>query len=330
MCPILYEQFQSFKQLTKEEQAFIRNSQCGYDDRIEDRENRVLVCCPQNTEQCGVVKNTASHLSAGSKPIDAKIPINGGEYPWMALIEYEFKEDPRRHEYICSGSLINSNYILTAAHCVTNKKWTAKRIWLGHSEQNNIIECSDQPAANCPTTFHSLEIDKIFIHPKYPENLHHDIALIRLESYVEFSQFIRPICLPFDKHLKSEKLINTLAEFASWGADSQFEGIKSTTQFKMHLKIWDTKVCRQKYRTTFYDVNVDYDLCAGGVEGVDTCLGDSGGALMHSMHAGHREKKYFVIGVMSYGKKECGLKGWPSVSVDVQRHLPWILAHWRQ
>ncbi|XP_061398401.1 spaetzle-processing enzyme-like [Musca vetustissima] len=309
MCPILYEQFQSFKQLTKEEQALIRNSQCGYDARIEDRENRVLVCCPQNTEQCGVVKNTASHLSAGSKPIDAKILINDGEYPWMTLIEYEYKEDPSKHEYLCSGSLINSNYILTAAHCVTNKKWTAKRIWLGHSDQNNAIECLTQPGGNYPTTFQSLEIDKIFVHPKYPENLHHDIALIRLESYVEFSQFIRPICIPFDNHLKSEKLTNTLAEFGSWGVDSQFEGIKSTTQFKMHLKIWDTMVCRQKYRTTFYDVNVNYDLCAGGVEGVDTCLGDSGGALMHSMHAGHREKKYFVIGVMSYGKKECGLKG---------------------
>ena len=36
-----------------------------------------------------------------------------GEYPYMALLM-------RGSEIICSGTLINKRYVLTAAHCIKN------------------------------------------------------------------------------------------------------------------------------------------------------------------------------------------------------------------
>lgn len=73
----------------------------------------------------GLVEESKSVLlpeppTCGGEFIDNR--IYGGrntewyEFPWMAFLEYT-KADPTR-EAICAGSLINSRYILTAAHCV--------------------------------------------------------------------------------------------------------------------------------------------------------------------------------------------------------------------
>uniref|UniRef100_A0A1I8M2J3 CLIP domain-containing serine protease n=1 Tax=Musca domestica TaxID=7370 RepID=A0A1I8M2J3_MUSDO len=320
-CPILYEQFKVYNELTRDEKDFIKNSQCGFDSNGEDLASRVLVCCPRNSDQCGVVEKVSNSGSDGNNRTESMIAIPDDAYPWMAVIEHEstavFITDPNIREYLCGGSLINSMYVLTAAHCLTDAKWKARRVWLGHWDSNspNAME---------------MEIEENIIHPKYGQNSYHDIALVRMKTAVEVSKFIRPICLPLDGHLNSVKLTDTLAEFASWGPEQKNFGIKTTSKFKMYLKVWDTRLCRKRYIMSRREINLDYELCAGGEEGVDTCRGDSGGALMHSMHKAYREKVYFVIGVMSFGIKQCGSKGWPSVSIEVQSHLPWILSNWRR
>ena len=43
-------------------------------------------------------------------PLSGEI-VNSGEFPYMALLK-------ENGSYICSGSLINKLYVLTAAHCV--------------------------------------------------------------------------------------------------------------------------------------------------------------------------------------------------------------------
>lgn len=45
------------------------------------------------------------------------------EFPWMAHLGYidmSDKQYHRRVEFLCAGTIVNKNYILTAAHCVHN------------------------------------------------------------------------------------------------------------------------------------------------------------------------------------------------------------------
>ena len=44
------------------------------------------------------------------------MPFNqSGEYPWQVSI---LKKDNNDNVYVCGGALVESNHVLTAAHCI--------------------------------------------------------------------------------------------------------------------------------------------------------------------------------------------------------------------
>lgn len=206
--------------------------------------------------------------------------------------------------------------------------WKPQRIWLGQWDPSYDIDCLTSPESkpNCsptPTVVVS-EIASITVHPNYPSDLYHDVALIRLRKQVKYTNYIRPICLPFSDIINTPNLTDTVAEFVSWGSESRTAGIAASAKVKIPLRIWNTDVCRRRYRLMNRYINQKYELCAGGEQDMDTCNGDSGGALMYS-RGSDNEKVYFIIGVMVGGTQPCGLQGWPSISIDVESHLQWIL-----
>ena len=63
-------------------------------------------------ETCGQVAPEARVLGGSETSIF--------EFPWMALIAYGTKCPDSQSMFLCGATVINKNYLLTAAHCVTD------------------------------------------------------------------------------------------------------------------------------------------------------------------------------------------------------------------
>ena len=73
-------------------------------------------------------------------------------------------------------------------------------------------------------------------------------------------------------------------------------------------------------------------MCAGGQAGKDSCVGDSGSALMREEKSKiiGQQRRYKLIGVVSFGPRLCGTKDIPGVYTKVRNYLDWILEHVRE
>lgn len=68
----------------------------------------------------------------------------------------------------------------------------------------------------------------------------------------------------------------------------------------------------------------DSHVCAGGVDQVDNCAGDSGGPLQY---ISNQTSKYIQYGVVSFGVKTCGEVSLPGVYTKVEHFISWIMEH---
>ncbi|XP_035583975.1 acrosin-like [Zalophus californianus] len=114
-----------------------------------------------------------------------------GAWPWMVSLQVIMSHNNRRY-HACGDTLLNSHWLLTAAHCFLSKKkvydW---RLIFGVRE---IVYGNNKPAK---PPQQERDVEKIIIHEKYIPSLeHNDIALIKINPPVPCGQFIGTGCLP--------------------------------------------------------------------------------------------------------------------------------------
>ncbi|EGW04466.1 Transmembrane protease, serine 4, partial [Cricetulus griseus] len=160
----------------------------------------------------------------------------------------------------------------------------------------------------------SLPVAKIFVtehNALYPKEK--DIALIKLQVPLTFSDTVRPICLPFS----DEELIpGTPLWVIGWGFTEQNGGSMSDVLLQASIQLIDSTRCNAE---DAYQGEVTSEMvCAGTPQGgVDACQGDSGGPLMY--HSGHWQ----IVGIVSWGYG-CGSPSTPGVYTKVSAFLNWI------
>uniref|UniRef100_A0A8C5M2M2 Coagulation factor VII n=1 Tax=Leptobrachium leishanense TaxID=445787 RepID=A0A8C5M2M2_9ANUR len=248
----------------------------------------------------------------GKKPVVKKVRtlhrIVGGETcpkgfcPWQAAL-FQTKK------FICGGALIAPTWVITAAHCVSALKESQLSVVLGEHKLSE-DEGTEQ----------ERNISEIIVHKKYTGrkyNYNNDIALLKLDQPVNYTDYVVPLCLPL--RLFAVRVLQSIKYSTVSGWGRLLEG-GATPDVLRHVQMPRVSIqeCIQQTQ-----MNISENMfCAGFTDGSkDACKGDSGGP-----HVTQYKNTFFLTGIVSWGMG-CAQKDKYGVYTRLSKYVDWIQDH---
>jgi secreted trypsin-like serine protease len=219
----------------------------------------------------------------GGPPVDSP-----AAYPWMASLQRLRPDGSSRH--FCGGSLIDPEWVLTAAHCVSDVTPADFRVVVG------ALRLSDGGSSHQPV--------EVRVHPEYDGDATNgaDIALVRLSAPV---RDITPI-EPAGTGDRSAWNAGARARVLGWGVTGE-SGNEPSDELRWASVFIDADA---EMTAAYGDKFKVSDMLGAGrsTGGFDACAGDSGGPLVvGTERAGFRQ-----VGIVSFGEG-CGRPAYPGV-----------------
>ena len=241
-----------------------------------------------------------------------------GEYPWqVALVGgnavNDFYSNSATWQF-CGGSLIDPEWVLTAAHCIADDFGTVV-------SPSSVDVVAGIYNLYTPTAgYQQRNVIQIIKHPSYnPSTKDNDIALLRLDAPVTIggSGATKTALIPLVSSSVGS-LAGVNSTVTGWG-NTEIAGYPKEL-YEVQVPIITNSVCAD---SNHYGGGITGNmLCAGfDAGGKDSCQGDSGGPLV--VFDGGQWK---LAGVVSFGIG-CAEPFLPGVYTRVSEYVNWISSY---
>ncbi|CAK9804052.1 unnamed protein product [Anthophora quadrimaculata] len=225
----------------------------------------------------------AAYGFPGSQIVGGKdAPV--GKFPYQVSLR-------NNGNHFCGGSILNSRYILTAAHCVEGLK----------SPKGITVQVG---TTQLKSGGESYAAEKIVAHSGFSSlTLVNDVAIIRVDRNIAFNNLVQPIALATG----SRTFEGSSCILSGWGTTRLGGNTPNNLQF-IDLVIETQAKCKQAH----WRVKASH-ICTYTKVGEGACHGDSGGPLV----VGNLQ-----VGIVSFGQP-CAV-GKPDVYTRVSSFVSWI------
>ncbi|XP_045466375.1 venom protease-like isoform X2 [Harmonia axyridis] len=267
-----------------------------------------LIDAPQNDPNCGISDRTLNLITDGMTSVQ-------NEFPWLVAL-YQWKG--LNYEFRCTANLVDTTHVVTVGSCLKHFKANLVKtedilLVFGKSRLRQWADDSNSVVRT---------VSKVEVNPDYTQyTAHGDVAVLTLKKPVQYSRFIKPICLWGDSNTDVQQWTGRYGTVAGWGKDD-YQGEFLVDAKKVEMPIVSENTCLMSNRE-FSKLISHNTFCAGERNGRGPCTGDIGSPFMLEMNG-----KWYLRGLVSKAivdkhESRCTLDEY-TVFADVAKYSKWI------
>ncbi|XP_049861895.1 trypsin delta-like [Schistocerca gregaria] len=236
---------------------------------------------------CSAAPSSRSHLPRPR--LDGRIvggeAVDISQYPWQLSLQ-------KLGSHSCGASIISSNWVLTAAHCLEGAFISFMSFRAGSS-----IRESGGTVYDAADGYYHQDYDSI--------TTDYDIGVVQISGSFSFDSNVQAVSLG-----STEPSAGTAVTVTGWG-DLSIGGSSP-----LQLQAVTTSIVARTSCNSAYGGEITWRMICAGEDagGKDSCQGDSGGPLVEG------STQY---GIVSWGRG-CALPGYPGVYANVANLRSWV------